>query len=257
MRWAGPAGARNACNSRTSCGKLSAASGVRRKALQRELVGSRRAAESEIDAAREQPRQRSELFGDDIGGMVGKHDAARADPDASSSRQRCEQSQSMSRRWRCPACCDAPPPRAADSPISPRAPQGRGRCRAPRARRPPGLRGQARGWKAASCIGSGALRCRRMQEHIWRRADLPGRPVSTVVTEGLTSPMHARRGHAAPFLRPACLDSPASSATHRSRSLRLARICSSANPRAKNRSTSSTERLRVTPSRRSAATSPA
>ena len=49
---------------------------------QRQLVGSRRAAESEIDAAREQALERSELFGDDIRGMIGEHDAARADPDA-------------------------------------------------------------------------------------------------------------------------------------------------------------------------------
>ena len=50
--------------------------------MQRHLVGSRRAAKSEIDAAREQALQGSELFGDDIRGMIGKHDAARADPDA-------------------------------------------------------------------------------------------------------------------------------------------------------------------------------
>ena len=48
---------------------------------QRQLVGARRAAEPEVDAARKQPRQRAELFGDDIGRMVGQHDAAGADPD--------------------------------------------------------------------------------------------------------------------------------------------------------------------------------
>ena len=53
---------------------------------QRELVGARRAAEPEVDAARKQPRQRPELLGDDVGRMVGQHDAARADPDGLCSR---------------------------------------------------------------------------------------------------------------------------------------------------------------------------
>ena len=39
--------------------------------LQRQLVSSRRTAKSEIDAAREQALQGFELFGDDIGGMIG------------------------------------------------------------------------------------------------------------------------------------------------------------------------------------------
>ena len=57
--------------------------GFRRAAqgAQRELVGARRAAEPEVDAAGKQPRQRAELLGDDVGRMVGQHDAAGADAD--------------------------------------------------------------------------------------------------------------------------------------------------------------------------------
>ena len=50
--------------------------------VQGHLVGSWRAAKSETDATREQTLQGAELFGDDIGRMIGQHDAARADPDA-------------------------------------------------------------------------------------------------------------------------------------------------------------------------------
>ena len=46
-----------------------------------ELVGARRAAEAEIDAAGKQARQRAELLGDDQRRMVGQHDAAGADAD--------------------------------------------------------------------------------------------------------------------------------------------------------------------------------
>ncbi len=48
---------------------------------QRHLVGARRAAEPQIDATGEQPRQRAELLGDDIGRVVGQHDTARTDAD--------------------------------------------------------------------------------------------------------------------------------------------------------------------------------
>ena len=47
---------------------------------QRKLVGARRAAKPEVDAAGKEPRQRSELLGDDIGRMVREHDASRPDP---------------------------------------------------------------------------------------------------------------------------------------------------------------------------------
>ena len=67
--------------SRTSCGKFSAASGVRRKARSVSWSVPGRAAQPEVDAARKQPRQRPELFGDDVRRMVGQHDAAGADPD--------------------------------------------------------------------------------------------------------------------------------------------------------------------------------
>jgi hypothetical protein len=60
-----------------------------------------------------------------------------------------------------------------------------------------------------------------------------------------------------PLLCSAFLDDPAHSATHRSRSLKLSCICSSANPSAKKRSAASPGRLRVRPSRRSAAISAA
>ncbi len=42
---------------------------------------ARRAAETEIDAPREQRRQRAELLGDLEWSVVGQHDPARADPD--------------------------------------------------------------------------------------------------------------------------------------------------------------------------------
>ena len=48
---------------------------------QRELIGAGGPSEAEIDAARKQPRQRAELFGDHIGRVVGQHDAAGADAD--------------------------------------------------------------------------------------------------------------------------------------------------------------------------------
>ena len=56
--------------------------GLRRtpQGVQRELIGARRAAEPEIDPAGKKPRQCSELLGDDVGRMVRKHDASRADP---------------------------------------------------------------------------------------------------------------------------------------------------------------------------------
>ena len=51
------------------------------QSAQRELVGAGSATESEVDAARKETRQGPELLGDDIGGMIGQHDAAGADPD--------------------------------------------------------------------------------------------------------------------------------------------------------------------------------
>ena len=45
------------------------------------MVSPGRAAKSKVDAAWKQPRERPELLGDDVGCMVGKHDAARADAD--------------------------------------------------------------------------------------------------------------------------------------------------------------------------------
>ena len=49
--------------------------------MQRELVRAWGPAEPKVDAAGKEPRQRAELLGDDIGRMVGQHDAARPDPD--------------------------------------------------------------------------------------------------------------------------------------------------------------------------------
>jgi hypothetical protein len=49
--------------------------------VQGELIGSRRAAKPEVDSARKQSRERSELLGDNVRRVVGKHDAARPDPD--------------------------------------------------------------------------------------------------------------------------------------------------------------------------------
>jgi hypothetical protein len=48
--------------------------------VQRELIRAWRTAEPEIDTAGKEPRQRSELLGDDVGRMVRKHDAACPDP---------------------------------------------------------------------------------------------------------------------------------------------------------------------------------
>ena len=64
----------------TSCGKR--VRGLRRSAqgVQRELIGARRAAKAKIDAAGKEPRQRSELLGDDVGRVVREHDASRPDP---------------------------------------------------------------------------------------------------------------------------------------------------------------------------------
>ena len=62
--------------------------GLRRttQGAQGELVRARGAAEPEVDAAGKEPRQRSELLGDDIGRMVRQHDAARPDPDGRGAR---------------------------------------------------------------------------------------------------------------------------------------------------------------------------
>ena len=49
--------------------------------LRRGVVGARRAAQAEVDAARIQRRQRAELLGDLQRRVVGQHDAARADAD--------------------------------------------------------------------------------------------------------------------------------------------------------------------------------
>ena len=49
--------------------------------LHRHLVGARRAPQPEIDAAREEARQRAELLRDDVRRMVRQHDAAGAHPD--------------------------------------------------------------------------------------------------------------------------------------------------------------------------------
>src|SRR5690554_1257081 len=46
-----------------------------------QLVGSRCAAEPEVDSARKQPLERTELFGDDVRGVVWQHDTSRPDPD--------------------------------------------------------------------------------------------------------------------------------------------------------------------------------
>lgn len=51
------------------------------KGTQRKLVGAGRATQTEIDAARKQALQRPELLGDDIGRVVGQHNAAGADAD--------------------------------------------------------------------------------------------------------------------------------------------------------------------------------
>ena len=51
------------------------------QSAQCELVGPGCAAQPKVNAAWKQSRQRPELFGDDVGCMVGEHDAARADPD--------------------------------------------------------------------------------------------------------------------------------------------------------------------------------
>ena len=48
--------------------------------MQRELIGAWRAAKPEVDAAGKEPRQRSELLGDDVGRVVRKHDASCPDP---------------------------------------------------------------------------------------------------------------------------------------------------------------------------------
>ena len=116
-------------------GNSSAASGVRRKRAQRELVGARGAAEPEVDAAGKQPRQRAELFGDDERRVVRQHDAAGADPDGLCAGRDMADARPTSRRWRCPACCDAPPPRCGDSPSSRRGRRDPGHCRARRAHR--------------------------------------------------------------------------------------------------------------------------
>jgi hypothetical protein len=48
---------------------------------QRHRVGAGRPAETEVDAAGKQGCERAELLGDDVGRMVGQHDAAGANPD--------------------------------------------------------------------------------------------------------------------------------------------------------------------------------
>ena len=55
------------------------------QSAQRELVGPRRAAQPKINTAWKQSCQRPELLGDDVGCMVGKHDAAPADANGSCS----------------------------------------------------------------------------------------------------------------------------------------------------------------------------
>ena len=60
--------------------KILGAGGVAAQGAQRLLVGPRRAAEAEIDAAGIERFQRAELFGDDDRRMIGQHDSARADP---------------------------------------------------------------------------------------------------------------------------------------------------------------------------------
>ena len=52
------------------------------------MVGAGGAAQPKVDTAGKQPRQRPELFGDDVGRMVGEHDAAGADADGF--RSRCD-----------------------------------------------------------------------------------------------------------------------------------------------------------------------
>ena len=63
--------------------------GFRRAAqsAQRELIGPGCAAQPKIDATWKQPFQRPELLGNDVGRMVGEHDAARADTDGFRSRR--------------------------------------------------------------------------------------------------------------------------------------------------------------------------
>jgi len=48
---------------------------------QRDTVGARRTTQSKIDTPWEEPFERPELLGDDIGRMIGQHDATRADAD--------------------------------------------------------------------------------------------------------------------------------------------------------------------------------
>ena len=118
-------------------------------------VGARRAAEAEVDPPREERFERSELLGDGQRRMVGQHDPARADADASRCRRRHKRAPPPSRRWRCPASNDARPSRSGDSPAVRHAGQGRAHCEAPGRHRCLRRWGRDRGWRKESCQGDG------------------------------------------------------------------------------------------------------
>ena len=88
----------------------------RRSAAAVGLVGARRAADAEVDAAGEERLQGAELLGDHQRRVVGQHDAARADADGGRARRRRARSRPRSPRWRSPACCGARPASSGGSP---------------------------------------------------------------------------------------------------------------------------------------------
>ena len=132
IAWPGCEGPSRNCSSCTSCGNSQLARRVASQRPRRELVGSRRAAETEVDPAGVERLERPELLRDHERRVVREHDPARADADRRRARRRDDPRRPRSLRSRSPACCGARPPSGAGSRAAPRDARGRGCCGARR-----------------------------------------------------------------------------------------------------------------------------
>ena len=98
----------------------------------RQLVGARRAAEAEVDAAGVERLERAELLGDHERRVVRQHDAAGADADRLGAAGDVRDHDGGRRARDARSRCDARRARSACSPSARRAARGRASCGAPR-----------------------------------------------------------------------------------------------------------------------------
>ena len=139
-------------------------------------VAARRAADAEVDATRGEGLERRELLGDHERGVVGQHDAARADADAGARARRRRRSAPAVSSRRPPACCGARRTSSAGSRARRRARRGRGMPRPP-----------AR-WSARCAPARGRGRTGRVRVRSWTSSDATTRGLPCIPGGGLVRP---------------------------------------------------------------------